>query len=462
MGTFPRHSGLFIFAAIATTAVVLLGFLGWPQPGLALEFSGLIVAAILTSVLAVQRPVAGDRGMMPLAFIIHFASLLLFGPLVTMIVVTAGTAAYMLGDPLWTRPPERSLMNAATTIAALHVAGVVHVVLGGTPGHFVWPWQGVPIALAAATYALAHTALAEIVVPLITGQPINRSWAGTVLRDCPHHLIGAGLAVGLLEIIDHRTLGSVAGRRAPAVLRIPHVRRPRAPDRRRAAPQESSNCWTNVRGDQWPQGHALERCARTHAGLPRAQALGRPLIEALPALPHSGLGERSTRRSRMRVRVTLIYGLLSASGARILQVTIRPGDGGATLLWHDVTERTRAEQALKRSEERLALAAEGANDGCGSGTCARRSSTSRRAGARCSACQRTAGVGRSRGMDSTACTRRRSAALKEALEAHLSGPTDTSSTSIGSVTRTAPTGGSCAAASRCAAPASAPFASPGR
>ena len=69
-----------------------------------LEFSGLIVAAILTSVLAVQRPVAEDRGMMPLAFVIHFASLLLFGPLVTMIVVTAGTAAYMLGDPQWTRP----------------------------------------------------------------------------------------------------------------------------------------------------------------------------------------------------------------------------------------------------------------------------------------------------------------------------------------------------------------------
>src|SRR4029453_12676544 len=96
-----------------------------------------------------------------------------------------------------------SLVNAATTIAALHVAGVVHVVLGGTHGHFVWPWQGVPIALAATTYALAHTALAEIVVPLITGQRINRSWPGTVLRDCPHHVIGAGLAVGLIEIIDH-------------------------------------------------------------------------------------------------------------------------------------------------------------------------------------------------------------------------------------------------------------------
>jgi PAS domain S-box-containing protein len=34
-----------------------------------------------------------------------------------------------------------------------------------------------------------------------------------------------------------------------------------------------------------------------------------------------------------------------------------------TLLWRDVTERTRAEHALKRSADRLALAAEGANDG---------------------------------------------------------------------------------------------------
>ena len=55
--------------------------------------------------------------------------------------------------------------------------------------------------------------------------------------------------------------------------------------------------------------------------------------------------------------------LPSAAGGRTLQVRVLPVAGGVTLLWDDVTERTRAEHALKRSEERLALAAEGANDG---------------------------------------------------------------------------------------------------
>jgi len=366
MGTFPRHSGLFIFAAIATTAVVLLGFLGWPQPGLAFEFSGLIVAAILTSVLAVQRPVAEDRGMMPLAFVIHFASLLLFGPLVTMIVVTAGTAAYMLGDPLWTRPPERSLMNAATTIAALHVAGVVHVVLGGTHGHFVWPWQGVPIAMAAATYALAHTALAEIVVPLITGQPINRSWPGTVLRDCPHHVIGAGLAVGLLEIIDHGLWEVMRVVALPLFFAhrayCAHVSQIEYEHRSQGAIESLDEGLAVIdgRGVITLWNHALEHMV----DCTRSQALGRPLIEALPVLKNSGL-ERTIDDAieHQSPRSQLLYGVLSASGARILQVTIRPGDGSTTLLWRDVTEQKRAEYAVKRSEERLALAAEGASDG---------------------------------------------------------------------------------------------------
>jgi diguanylate cyclase (GGDEF)-like protein/PAS domain S-box-containing protein len=366
MGRFPRHSGLFVFAAIATTAVVLMGFMGWPQPDRSLEFSGLIVAAILTSVLAVQRPVAEDRGMMPLAFVIHFASLLLFGPLVTMLMVSAGAAAYMLADPQWTRPPERTLVNAATTISAIHAAGFVHTLLGGTQGHFVWPWQGVPIAFAVAVYALAHSAIGGVVMPFITGQPINRWWLRSALRDCPHHVIGAGLAIGLIEIVDHALWEVLPVAALPLFFAhrayCSHVSQIEYEHRSQEAIESLDEGIATIDGrgliTLW--NHALEHMVDCS----RERALGRPLLQVLPVLKNSGLPRTiDDAIEHQSARTQLLYGVLSADGARVLQVTIRPADGSTTLLWRDVTEQKRAEYAVKRSEERLALAAEGASDG---------------------------------------------------------------------------------------------------
>ena len=142
--------------------------------------------------------------MTPLFFVIHFTSLLLVGPHVTMIVAAAGAAAFVLADTQRTRPLGRTLVNAATIMAALQTAGLVHRLLGGTLGHFEWPWQAAPIAAAVITYSIVRSASAEIAVPLLTGQPFDRSWPRRVLQDCPHDVIGAGIAVGLTEVVDHR------------------------------------------------------------------------------------------------------------------------------------------------------------------------------------------------------------------------------------------------------------------
>jgi diguanylate cyclase (GGDEF)-like protein/PAS domain S-box-containing protein len=366
MGTLPRHSGLFLFAAVATTVVVLLGFMGWPQPDRVLEFSGLVVAAILTSVLAVQRPVAEDRGMMPLAFVIHFATLLVFGPHVAVIVVAAGAVAYVLADSQRTRPLERTVLNAATTMAAIQASGLVHNLLGGTLGHFVWPWQGLPIAFAVATYAIVHSAVAEIVMPLVTGQPFNRWWPASILRDGPHHVIGAGLAIGLIEIINYRLWELLPVAALPLFFAhrayCSHVSQIEYEHRSQEA-IESLNEGVSVldsRGLVTLWNNALEQmvdCSRDHA-------LGRPLLDVLPVLKNSGMPRSiDDALEHQSPRTQLLYGVLSSVGARVLQVTILPGDGTTTLLWRDVTEQKRAEYAVKRSEERLALAAEGASDG---------------------------------------------------------------------------------------------------
>jgi diguanylate cyclase (GGDEF)-like protein/PAS domain S-box-containing protein len=366
MGTYPRHIGLFVFAAIATSAVVVLGFLGWPRADRVPEFSALIVAAILTAVLGVHRPAAEDRSTLPLAFVIHFASLLLFGPLVTMLVVTAGAAAAMLADPQWTRPPERTLVNAATTIAAIQAAGFTHVVFGGTYGHFVWPWQGLPIALAAATYAVAHSGLADLAVPVIAGQPINRQWPRSILRDCPHHVIGAGLAVGLIEIIDHELWEVIPVAALPLFFAhraycgyVSQI----ANEHRSHEAIESLDQGVAVldgRGQITLWNNALEHivsCSREHA-------LGRSLFEALPLLKSTGLPRTVDEAvEQQTARMQVLYGVVSAAGTRTLQVSILPARDSTTLLWRDITDQKRAEYAMKRSEERLALAAEGASDG---------------------------------------------------------------------------------------------------
>src|SRR6185437_14365401 len=68
---------------------------------------------------------------------------------------------------------------------------------------------------------------------------------------------------------------------------------------------------------------------------PRERAIGRTLATAVPALAQTQL-------------------------PKAIQDAVA---SGAPLLWQDVSDRIQAEQTLRRNEERLTLAAEGANDG---------------------------------------------------------------------------------------------------
>src|SRR5436190_304948 len=98
MQALSRHSVVVLFAAAAIGAGALLGFAGWPQPQRTLEFSGLILAAILASALATQRSATQDWATMPPSFVIDFTSLLLLGPNAAMLVATAGTVTQGLTD----------------------------------------------------------------------------------------------------------------------------------------------------------------------------------------------------------------------------------------------------------------------------------------------------------------------------------------------------------------------------
>ena len=105
---------------------------------------------------------------------------------------------------------------------------------------------------------------------------------------------------------------------------------------------------------------ALERIV----GVPRAVAIGEPLVRAMPILAKTELAAAVDRTLNDRTRRTIADVRLSrTAGTCVLQIRMLPVSEGVALLWHDVTEDARGEHALKRSEERLALAADGANDG---------------------------------------------------------------------------------------------------
>src|SRR2546422_1249714 len=358
MRTLPRRSGLVVFAAIAIGAGMLLGFAGWPQPHRTIEFSSLILAAILTSALATQRSTTKDWAIMPPSFVIDFSSLLLLGPDATMLVATAGTITEGLTDSARALPIRRMLVNTATVMAATQAAGSAYRALGGTLGHFTWPAEGAPIVAAVIAYCIVKSASAEILVPLVTRRPINRSWLKSVVRACPTYVIGASVAVGLVEVIDHRAW-EVLPVAVPLYFAYraycAHVSRLEEDYRRREVIEslDQGMCVVDVNGLVTLWNDALERILDCR----RERALGRSLAGALPALARTELPraiDDVLKNAAPRTLASLAVPF--AASVRILQVRILPVVGGVTLLWHDVTERTCTEQTLKRSEERLALA----------------------------------------------------------------------------------------------------------
>src|SRR5688572_14799568 len=166
--TFNRGLTLLGFAVVAIGAGVFLGMSGWPQPDRTIEFSGLILAAMLIAALPLQHSTTKDWATVPPSFVIDFAALLLLGPNATMIVAAAGAIMQALTDSTRPHPIRQALVHVLTVVAAAQAAGVLHQVLGGTIGAFAWPQQGLPIALAVAAYCVVKSASSEIIVPLVT------------------------------------------------------------------------------------------------------------------------------------------------------------------------------------------------------------------------------------------------------------------------------------------------------
>jgi diguanylate cyclase (GGDEF)-like protein/PAS domain S-box-containing protein len=201
---------------------------------------------------------------------------------------------------------------------------------------------------------------------LIGRRSVDRGWPKAILREAPFYVVGAGLAVGVAELVDRRAWELLPIAAAPLYFAYrtyaDYLRRLEDDDRHRQIADSLDHGMAVVdrsgRVTLWDDG--VERLV----GSKREQVLGSPLVSAVPALRDTTLPRALADALKGGgSRTIAAVALPSSAGGRILEVKLLPVADGLALLWHDITEQTRAEQTTKRTTERLALAAQGANDG---------------------------------------------------------------------------------------------------
>jgi diguanylate cyclase (GGDEF)-like protein/PAS domain S-box-containing protein len=350
------------FAALAFTAAVWAGFAGWFLPDRSIELTALVAAALLTAALAVQHAAAKYWSIMPPSFIVEMTALLLLGP--EAMIAVAATAALMLAltDTDRAQRIRRSAINIVSVLLASLAAGWLHRTLGGTLGWFVWPQQGLPIAAAVAGYCLTKSVLFDLIAPFAATRTINRSWPRELLLGTPIYVIGAALAVGLTAMITARALELVPIVIVPLVFAYlaysKHVSRAEDDQYRREVIESVHHGMAVVDADGivtlWSDelAHLLD--------CPAGDAVGQTIGGALRSLDKSDLPKAINDVLTNGNSQTIEQ--LKCAG-RTLQVRILPTAAGATLLFDDVAAFGGSDAATRRVLERLALAAEGANDG---------------------------------------------------------------------------------------------------
>jgi len=343
---------------------VCLALAGFPDPHHTIEFVAFVVAGVVVAALTTEIDALADPAAMRPLFVVEFAALLFAGTPGALVVAAIAAGAAALIDTAAGRV-QRWASNGVTAIASIVAAGALFQVLGGSPRDFSWPLSAVPIAAAAIGYAVVRLASADVVAPLLARLPARRGWTRRIAETMPHYIIGASVAAVIVAILDARlwqVAVVVAAPLAFAFSTYADYVATRADALRRREIVDAVNeavCVVDAQGRVTLWDAALDRLL----GCPRQRALGGALTMAVPALATADFKRAMDDAASTRTARMLTIGVPAGAGTRVLHVRILPVSTGLSLLWLDVTDRARAERTLKRSEERLALAAEGANDG---------------------------------------------------------------------------------------------------
>ena len=199
---------------------------------------------------------------------------------------------------------------------------------------------------------------AGLLAPLLARQRVSWRWPARAPAHAPPYAVAAGLAIVLAETVAHQYWQVIPVALVPLLIAYHGLSRLAEPVRGCLPPSRGRRRPGAGHGRRRRQrdGHAVERRAGAPARLPAQRAIGNDLVAAVPApQPHGAAahGGRSARGSDTAIDRRASCSR-SARRSRVAEVRVMPVDGGATLLWHDLTERLREDGAVRQRNEAAA------------------------------------------------------------------------------------------------------------
>ena len=366
MRSLPIWARVYVVGIIAAATALLAAFATLPPRGELRLFVGLTAATIAASAFKLRLPTARGRATMSVSFVIDFASLLLLGPHVTVLVAGIGAISQSVVRVTHRSPIHQILVNVGSLVLTVEAAGAVYLLTGGEVAPLNWTRDATPIVAAVTAYFFVNSAAVAGVIGLTTRQRFRRVWQDGFLWAAPTYFVGAAVSAVIAQVGATRMWDFLPLAAVPAYVTYRAHRtfagRIEEEHRHREVIESLNEGMAVVQSD----GHialwndAIERIM----GVARQDAVGRTLTEAVPELADTSLPRVMAAVLETGTSERIDYLAVPRPGrCLLLDVRVFVFTNGVAIFCSDVTDRAEAQVALKDSEERYALAAAGSNDG---------------------------------------------------------------------------------------------------